>query len=210
VNLQKRLSALVAACLVVPVTPALASDSAAKVAAIFGSLFSYGYAGFHRSEFTKCDDTTRVFYQQGKDSELTVKTLGVSLSDCNLKRSDSGFTFRISPSLMASRWAADAGAGADSASEVTLVPHARYVWDMGPTKLDLMFGIGLSYVSETNIGRRVKSTEFQFSDELGIGISDASERVRLGYSYRHVSNANIDTPNNNVDFHGFTLTFRIP
>ena len=209
-NLQKRLSALVAACLVVPVTPALASDSAAKVAAIFGSLFSYGYAGFHRSEFNKCDDTTRVFYQQGKDSELTVKTLGVSLSDCNLKRSDSGFTFRISPSLMASRWAADAGAGADSASEVTLVPHARYVWDMGPTKLDLMFGIGLSYVSETNIGRRVKSTEFQFSDELGIGISDASERVRLGYSYRHVSNANIDTPNNNVDFHGFTLTFRIP
>ncbi len=56
----------------------------------------------------------------------------------------------------------------------------------------------------------MKSTEFQFSDELGIGISDASERVRLGYSYRHVSNANIDTPNNNVDFHGFTLTFRIP
>ena len=209
-NLQKRLSALVAACLVGTVTPALASDSAAKVAAIFGSLFSYGYAGLHLSEFNKCDDTARVFYQQGKDSELTVKTLGVSLSDCNLKRSDSGFTFRISPSLMASRWAADAGAGADSASEVTLVPHARYVWDMGPTKLDLMFGIGLSYVSETNIGRRVKSTEFQFSDELGIGISDASERVRLGYSYRHVSNANIDTPNNNVDFHGFTLTFRIP
>ena len=208
-NLQKRLLALVAVCLVGAGAPALASDSAAKVAAIFGSLFSYGYAGFHRSEFAKCDDSTRVFYQQGNDSELSVKTLGVSLSDCNLKRSDSGFTFRISPSFMASRWSANAGAGADSASEVTFVPHARYVWDMGPTKLDLMFGIGLSYVSETNIGRRVKSTEFQFSDELGIGISDPSERVRVGYSYRHVSNANIDTPNNNVDFHGFTLTFRI-
>ena len=208
-TLQKRLSALVAVCLVGGGTPALASDSAAKVAAIFGSLFSYGYAGFHRSEFDKCDDSTRVFYQQGNDSELSVKTLGLLLSDCNLKRSDSGLTFRISPSVMASRWSANAGAGADSASEVTFVPHARYVWDMGPTKLDVMFGIGLSYVSETNIGRRVKSTEFQFSDELGIGISDPSERVRLGYSYRHVSNANIDTPNNNVDFHGFTLTFRI-
>ena len=193
------------------VPAAAAGDEGMKMAAIVGGLASYVYAGLNRSEFSKCDDSVRGFYQYGKDDELKAHTVGVSFADCNLKPkgAEPGFGFRISPAVMFSQWSANAGAGADSASEVTFVPQARYVWDMGATKLDLMFGIGVSFLSETNIGRRAKSTELQFSDEIGIGLSDRSERFRVGYSYRHVSNADIKTPNNNVDFHGFTLTVRL-
>ena len=76
-------------------------------------------------------------------------------------------------------------------------------------KLDATFGIGVSYLTETSIGSREKSTAFQFSDELSLGVSDNTETFRLAWQYRHISNLGIKNPNNPVDFRGVTLTIQM-
>lgn len=181
--------------------------------AVIGSLASYAFGYAHRSDLESCAGPVRVLYQGGKDDELTVHTVGASFFDCNLGSGTSilwGTGFRISPTVMVSHWSANSGTGASSASEFTLVPRAQFFWPIGPGKFDILFGIGPSYLSESNVGSRRKSTNFQFSDEFGIGFSDHQETFRLGFSYRHISNANIQKPNNNVDFMGVSLTVRIP
>jgi hypothetical protein len=37
---------------------------------------------------------------------------------------------------------------------------------------------------------------------MGIGISDNKKRMRLSYSYRHISNIDIKLPNNGTNFVG--------
>jgi hypothetical protein len=44
---------------------------------------------------------------------------------------------------------------------------------------------------------------------MGIGISDLSQRARLSFTYRHVSNADIQLPNNGVNFLGLGLTLQV-
>jgi hypothetical protein len=75
--------------------------------------------------------------------------------------------------------------------------------------VDFSVGLGPTLVSETDIGTRQKSTKFQFSDELGLGISELSQRARLSFTYRHVSNADIQLPNNGVNFLGLGLTLKV-
>lgn len=74
----------------------------------------------------------------------------------------------------------------------------------------LDFGIGVSYLSESNIGMRIKGTNFQFSDHIGIGIEDLIGKWRAGIGYRHISNADISNPNNGVDFVGGSVEVLIP
>jgi len=73
-------------------------------------------------------------------------------------------------------------------------------------RLDVGFGIGVSYLMDPSVGNRRKSTNFQFSDEFSFGISDGTDTYRVAYQYRHISNAGIGTLNNAVDFSGLTLT----
>lgn len=196
-----------------PFTIPLSANESLKNVAVLGSLVSYSVGYAHRFDMESCAGPVRVLYQGGKDDELTVHTVGASFFDCNLgsgMASQWGTGFRISPTVMVSHWSANSGTGASSASEFTLVPRAQFFWPIGPGKFDILFGIGPSYLSESNVGSRRKSTNFQFSDEFGIGFSDHQETFRLGFSYRHISNANIQKPNNNVDFMGVSLTVRIP
>ena len=201
--------ALVASCSVLTATPAAASDVALKNA-VLGSLLSYGYAWWQRGDLD-CARQFRTVVQHGKDDELKATSLGLSYRDCNLggEQRPLGAGFRLAPTVLVSKWSADAGPFADSAYEYTWVPRVQYVWPVGGMRVDAQFGIGVSYLSRANIGARQKATNFQFSDELGFGISDAAERVRLGFSYRHVSNADIRSPNQAVDFRGVSLTVRL-
>lgn len=189
---------------------ARANDEAMKILSVVGSLFSYGYAGVNRNNFSDCHTRFRFFYESGKDSELTSHSLGASFADCNLSQKDAGnrFGFRISPVVMVSNWSANSASRERSAFELTITPQARFIWMVASVNLDLTFGIGGSFLSQSEIGNRIKSTNFQFSDHFGVGISDLSDRIRLGYSYRHISNAGIGTPNQSVDFHGFSISYR--
>ena len=67
------------------------------------------------------------------------------------------------------------------------------------------FGIGPSYLSESNIGNRQKGSNFQFSDHFGVGVSSADGHWRAGFAFRHISNLSIRTPNNAVDFKGVAI-----
>jgi hypothetical protein len=200
------------AVLIFATSTARADDIVLKNSAIVGSLATYTFAYLNRDAIAPCTKAVRVTAQSGKDQELSATTLGASLADCNLnsERRPLGLDFRISPTLLFSTWNADAGAGERSASELTFVPRAQYVWSTPYARLDTTFGIGVSYLSAADIGDRNKSTNFQFSDEISIGISDPADWVRLGFNYRHISNADIRKPNNGVDYHGISLTVRLP
>jgi hypothetical protein len=74
---------------------------------------------------------------------------------------------------------------------------------------DVTVGVGISLISKSSVGSRIKSTNFQFSDEIGFGVSDATDKLRIGFTYRHISNLDISVPNNGVDFRGLTLTYKL-
>lgn len=63
-------------------------------------------------------------------------------------------------------------------------------------------GIGLHYISEIQMRRRVLSTNFQFGDHLGLGIQIGRSRTTdICYIFQHHSNASIKRPNSGVNFH---------
>jgi hypothetical protein len=43
---------------------------------------------------------------------------------------------------------------------------------------------------------------------MGVGISDLKKRVRLSFTYRHISNIDIKLPNNGTNFVGLGLSYR--
>lgn len=63
-------------------------------------------------------------------------------------------------------------------------------------------GIGLHYISDIQMRQRVLSTNFQFGDHAGIGISSGRSRVvDICYMFQHHSNASIKRPNSGINFH---------
>ena len=182
-----------------------------KNSAILGSLLSYGYAAINSGNFQECSPTRKASLQTGLDEELASVSLGFSMSDCALKPSAQplGLQFVISPTAIASGWSSSSGLGASSITEFTLVPKVQYVLPYGSLRWDVTVGVGVSLISASSVGARIKSTNFQFSDEIGFGVADADDRLRLGFTYRHISNLSIVVPNNGVDFKGLTVTYKL-
>ena len=182
-----------------------------KNSTILGSLLSYGYAAMNSGNFQECTPTRKASLQTGLDEELTSVSLGFSISDCALKPAAQplGLQFVISPTAIASGWSSNSGPGASSITEFTLVPKVQYVLPYGSLRWDVTVGVGVSLLSATSMGARIKSTNFQFSDEIGFGVADAADQLRLGFTYRHISNLGIALPNNGVDFRGLTLTYKL-
>lgn len=63
-------------------------------------------------------------------------------------------------------------------------------------------GIGLHYISDIQMRRRVLSTNFQFGDHAGVGLSFGHSHVfDICYLFQHHSNASIKRPNSGINFH---------
>jgi hypothetical protein len=75
-------------------------------------------------------------------------------------------------------------------------------------RFDLGFGIGPMLLSESDIGTRRKGTNFQFSDQFEAGLSSADGTWRVAFAFRHVSNLDISSDNDAVDFKGVVLSWR--
>ena len=182
-----------------------------KNSAILGSLLSYGFAAMNKDNFQACTPNRKASIQTGSDEELSSVSLGFSVSDCALKPAAQpmGLQFVISPTVIASGWSSNSGPGARSLTELTLVPKVQYVLPYGSLRWDVTVGVGISLLSKSSVGSRIKSTNFQFSDEIGFGVSDAADKLRIGFTYRHISNLGISVPNNGVDFRGLTLTYKL-
>lgn len=67
-------------------------------------------------------------------------------------------------------------------------------------------GIGLAYISNSTMENIDKSTNFQFTEILGVGMQLSD--WRMGYRYRHISNAGISLPNNATDIHSLHVSYQ--
>jgi opacity protein-like surface antigen len=73
----------------------------------------------------------------------------------------------------------------------------------------LEFAVGFHWLSDTSIGGKRLSTQFQFGDHVGLGYRFGAKRAYdLSYRYQHLSNAGIKKPNDGVDFHQIRLQYR--
>ena len=187
--------------------------SALKNTAIAGTVATWTVAALKGAPFFGClahgqsgNDAWGGRVSAAKDSELSLETIGVERHECQLT-SVSGFSLDLSPEISASAWQAKSDSKySHSAWDVELVPMMHWRYPVAEsTRLDLEFGIGPSYLSESNIGDRQKGSNFQFSDHFGIGISSADGHWRGGFAFRHLSNLSIRTPNNAVDFKGVAI-----
>ncbi len=189
------------------------SGSALKNTAIAGTVATWAVAALERTPFFGClahgdakDDNWGGRIAAGKDAELKYESIGLERHECQL--TDLGpFSLDMSPVISVGAWQADHDSlYSHNAWDFALVPmmHWRYPVSAS-TRLDLEFGIGPAYLSEASIGDRQKSTNFQFSDHFGLGVSSADGHWRAGFAFRHLSNLSIKTPNKAVDFKGIAI-----
>ncbi len=69
-------------------------------------------------------------------------------------------------------------------------------------------GIGLSWLSQKEIGGRDLGMHFQFEDRIGIGVRFGENRsFDIGYKAIHFSNAYIGPSNNGINLHVLTLGY---
>lgn len=61
-------------------------------------------------------------------------------------------------------------------------------------------GLGAAWFSRDKLGGKEFSTHFQFTEQIGLGVEFPGGWF-AGWRYSHYSNANIDKPNDGLDFH---------
>ncbi len=91
-------------------------------------------------------------------------------------------------------------AGPDSLEQGGAIAHFRVRRGTGGMRPYAEAGLGGSLFSNDQLGRKMFSTHFQFSEHLGLGLEFA-ESWFAGWQYSHYSNADIDTPNDGIDLH---------
>ena len=72
-------------------------------------------------------------------------------------------------------------------------------------------GVGAHLVSDTELGRHDLSSTFLFGSQIGVGLGFGnSGQYQLSYRFQHLSNADIETPNDGIELHllRFAYAFR--
>lgn len=112
--------------------------------------------------------------------------------------------------LSLSDWDFGNGSGDDlqvfSIGPVFIYDFKRYANGLQPYA---EYGLGLAYVSETQIDGDDLGIHFQFDNRLGLGIRFGSDqRHDLSVSFRHISNAGLDGDNDGYDTVMAAYTYR--
>jgi hypothetical protein len=182
-----------------------------KNTVIVAGLATNTFAISNREHLKACESQWDFGYQAGKDKKLYSDTARLGFMRCDMDTSDVlpwGIEFSVLPTGLASVWETSTGSHGSSLYEVGFVPVGQFGKAVGPVYLDASFGLGPDLISRNSIGVQRKSTLFQFTDEMAIGISDLKKRVRLSLMYRHISNLDIKLPNNGTNFVGLGLSYR--
>jgi len=210
---MKKIKTILALTSVLSSLPAMAIDNRTlKDIVILSGLATNTFAISNRDKFNACEQKWDFGYWEGKDQYMHAQTLKAGFLRCEMQTADLlpwGMTFTALPMVTASMWTSDTGIYSHTNADMALMPMGRFGLPLGPVILDATFGLGPALMAKTKFANKSKSTNFQFSDEMGVGISDAKRRVRLDFSYRHISNADIQMPNNGMNFVGFGLTYRL-
>jgi hypothetical protein len=224
-SLPRSLVALAAAGLVAAAPAARANDAIPKTVVIVGTLGTWAVAGFggHPVDCLMHGPATNDGWgaraQYGQDNELQMFSLAAVRRDCEVVGQIGPFSLDVAPVIGLTGWHASEvspatddhlTAGHSSAWDLAFVPmfHWKLPVGGGGMLFDTEFGIGPAYLSTPEIGTRHKSTNFQFSDHMGLGLGSADGRWRFSVEYRHISNANIQLPNNGVDFLGVAMEWK--
>ncbi|NBO42866.1 MAG: acyloxyacyl hydrolase, partial [Betaproteobacteria bacterium] len=182
-----------------------------KNTVILAGLATNTFAISNREHLKACESQWDFGYQAGKDKKLYSDTARLGFMRCDMDTSDVlpwGIEFSVLPTGLASVWETSTGSHGSSLYEVGFVPVGQFGKAVGPVYLDASFGLGPDLISRNSIGVQRKSTLFQFTDEMAVGISDLKKRVRLSLMYRHISNLDIKLPNNGTNFVGLGLSYR--
>jgi len=59
--------------------------------------------------------------------------------------------------------------------------------------------LGPTYLSEKQLGSRQQAKHFAFQAQVGIGATHLASQWQVALSYKHFSNANLDSPNDGFD-----------
>lgn len=89
---------------------------------------------------------------------------------------------------------------------IGLTPVFHYNWKLSSFTPYFEAGAGPQFISNVTIENTYKSTQFQFGDILGLGIS--TKHFEIGYRYLHISNANIEVPNPGTNFHNLHIGYK--
>jgi hypothetical protein len=185
-------------------------DLILKDTAVAGTLATWFTAWLFDAKQGDCPDVEwRGRLHVARDKELDMVSVGAARGHCRLTQVG-GWGLTYSPTLMAGRWNTNGDAPThQSLYDVAAVPMLQWQHPMtGALAFDVELGIGPAYISKTDIGFRQKGSNFQFSDHFGLGFGDTAGRWRVGFAYRHISNAGIAKPNNAVDFKGVSIEWR--
>lgn len=97
----------------------------------------------------------------------------------------------------------------DRINAVTFSPVLQWALTHGERPLFLEAGIGVSVLDEQRISDRNLSISFQFEDRIGISWQyDPFSDARISFGYAHYSQADLDRPNDGLDF--WSLTWHKP
>jgi len=182
-----------------------------KQAAILGTSATWAYLLLKGTSITNCERKgVNLRAEHGVDAELSINAVGGYTHKC-LLREWSGLKLSYTPMVNITHWSGDPSSQfARTSYDVAFVPMIRFeprlLWL--PMRLDFEIGVGPALMEQTSIGNRVKSTHFQFSDHFGIGVSGMDRDWRLGFAFRHVSNLNLISPNNGVNFFGASFEIK--
>ena len=182
-----------------------------KNTVILAGLLTNTFAITNRQHLKPCETQWDFGYMAGKDNNLYSDTLRLGFMRCDMDTSNIlpwGIEFSVLPTGLVSMWNTSAGSYGSSLYELGFVPVGQFGKAIGPVFVDASFGLGPDLISRTSIGHQRKSTVLQFTDEMGVGISDLKKRVRLSLTYRHISNIDIKLPNNGTNFVGMGLSYR--
>ena len=114
----------------------------------------------------------------------------------------------LHPELELSRFRFDGdGPGHDSLTQAGAMGMLRMVRGKGGLQPYAELGLGAALLSRTDLGSKVFSTAFQFSEHVGLGVELAG-RYSLGWRYSHYSNGDIKSPNDGIDLHQLLIGAR--
>jgi hypothetical protein len=96
-----------------------------------------------------------------------------------------------------------------SNNAIGLVPMFRFIGDWEGVAPYFDIGIGSYLVSTSHINDRNLGTNFQFGDQIGLGVLfGEDQRWEAGYKFQHHSNGSIQLPNDGINFHMLNVSWR--
>lgn len=206
----KRVLFTLGLCLCLIVQPALAADSdeqASTEALLWQSIVAATLTLFVVTNPLEMD---RVILEMGEGNDVALVRLGMQHEWKNNLLQFWGNTLHLYWQADYAKWQSNLDSKQTGANNsFGVVPMFRFTRPIGSAMAYLDMGVGAYAVSTSKINDRNLGTNFQFGDQLTFGgMWGVRQQWGVGYRYWHLSNNSLQLPNNGINFHLLSLTYR--